>query len=233
MRIVIKISGEALKNDYNISEESLEKLYRDILEIKNGNEIIMICGGGNFWRGRNKLSINGVISDQVGMLGTVMNAIAINSYLNTKKIASSCYSAFDIPGIIKKSNINDVNKDLREGKVIVLGGGLGVPNLSTDMTTVSKAVEYNADLILMAKNIDAIYDKDPKLNGAVKIDEISHEELLNMSLKQGISSLMVLDLEALLTLAKHKIPMYVYNSNTIDSIKDVIEGRKGTRVITK
>lgn len=233
MRIVIKISGEALKNGYNISEVSLERLYRDILDIKNGNEIIMICGGGNFWRGRNKLSINGVVSDQVGMLGTVMNAIAINSYLNTKGIASSCYSAFDIPGIIKKSNINDVNKDLSEGKVIVLGGGLGVPNLSTDMTTVSKAVEYNADLILMAKNIDAIYDKDPKLNDAVKIDEISHEELLNMSLKQGISSLMVLDLEALLTLAKHKIPMYVYNSNTIDSIKDVIDGRKGTRVITK
>lgn len=233
MRIVIKISGEALKNDYNISEDTLGKLYRDILEIKKDNEIIIVCGGGNFWRGRNKLSISGVISDQVGMLGTVMNAIAINSYLNVKGISSSCYSAFDIPGIIKKSNINDVNKDLSEGKVIILGGGLGVPNLSTDMTTVSKAVEYNADLILMAKNIDAIYDKDPKFDDAVKIDEISHEELLNMSLKQGISSLMVLDLEALFTLAKHKIPMYVYNSNTIDSINDVIDGTKGTRVITK
>lgn len=233
MRIVIKVSGESLKKDYNISEDTLDKLYRDILEIKKDNEFIIVCGGGNFWRGRNKLSINGVISDQVGMLGTVMNAIAINSYLNLKGISSSCYSAFDVAGIIKKSNINDVNKDLREGKVIILGGGLGVPNLSTDMTTVSKAVEYNADLILMSKNIDAVYDKDPKLDGARKIKEISHEELLNMSLKQGISSLMVLDLEALLTLAKHKIPIYVYNSNTIDSIKDVLDGKEGTRIITK
>lgn len=233
MRIVIKVSGESLKNDYNIEEKNLEKLYRDILDIKENNEIIVVCGGGNFWRGRNKLSINKVISDQVGMLGTVMNAIAINSYLNNKGISSSCYSAFDVPGIIKKSNINDVNKDLKEGKIIVLGGGLGVPNLSTDMTTISKAVEYNAELILMAKNIDAIYDKDPKLSDAKKIDEISHEELLEMSLKQGISSLMILDLEALVELAKHKIPMHVYNSNTITSIKNVLEGKEGTRVITK
>ena len=89
MRIVIKVSGESLKKDYNISEDTLDKLYRNILEIKKDNELIIVCGGGNFWRGRNKLSINGVISDQVGMLGTVMNAIAINSYLNLKGISSS------------------------------------------------------------------------------------------------------------------------------------------------
>lgn len=233
MRIVIKVSGESLKKDYNISEENLEKIYKDILEIKKDNELIIVCGGGNFWRGRNKLSINKVISDEVGMLGTIMNAITINSYLNNKGISSSCYSAFEVPGIIKKSNINDVNKELSEGKVIILGGGLGVPNLSTDMTTVSKAIEYNADLILMSKNIDAIYDKDPKLEDAKRISEITHEELLNMSLKQGISSLMILDVEALVELAKHKIPTYVYSANVINNIEDVLKGKEGTRVITK
>ena len=119
------------------------------------------------------------------------------------------------------------------GKVIVLGGGLGVPNLSTDMTTVSKGIEYGADLILMSKNIDAIYDKDPKEEDAKKISELSHEELLKMSLNQGVSSLTVLDLEALVELVKHKIPLYVYNSGSITNIKEVLEGKSGTRVITK
>lgn len=233
MRIILKISGESLKDDYNISSESLEKIYNEVLDICVGNELIIIVGGGNFWRGRNKLEINSVISDQIGMLGTVMNALALNSYLNSKGVSSSCYSAFEVSGIIKKANINDVNKDLKEGKVIILGGGLGVPNLSTDMTTVSKGIEYNCDLILMAKNIDAIYDKDPKLDDAKKIDEISHEDLLNMSLEQGIDSLTVLDLEALVELAKSKTPLYVYNSKSITSIKEVLDGKKGTRVITK
>lgn len=233
MRIVMKISGESLKKDNNITESSLDKLYENILEIKDNNEIIIIPGGGNFWRGRNNLAINKVISDQIGMLGTIMNALAISSYLTEKGISSTCYGAFEISGLIKKSNINDVNKDLKEGKIIVLGGGLGVPNLSTDMTTVSKAIEYNADLILMSKNVDAIYDKDPKLSSANKIEKISHQELLNMSIKQGISSLTILDLEALVELAKHKTPMYVYNGAAIESIKEVLNGKKGTRVITE
>ena len=100
------------------------------------------------------------------------------------------------------------------------------------MTTVSKAVEYSADLILMAKNIDAIYDRDPKEKDAKKLDEITHEQLLEMSLKQGASSLMILDIEALAKLAKYKVPMYVYNSNMIKNIDEVLKGKEGTRVIT-
>ena len=233
MRIVLKISGEALKNGNNISEEKLEKIYKNILEIKDNNELIIVVGGGNFWRGRNKLNIQSSTSDYIGMLGTVMNALAINSYLNKKGISSSCYSAFEVLGIIKKAISTDIENDLSSGKVIILGGGLGVPNLSTDMTTISKAIEYNADLILMAKNIDAIYDKDPKYEDAKKIEEITHEELLNMSIGQGLGSLTVLDLEALVELAKHKVPMHLYNFENIDSIKEVLDGKTGTKVITK
>lgn len=232
MRIIMKISGEALKQNNNIEEEKLNKVCEEIKQITENNELIIILGGGNFWRGRNKLGINSVISDQIGMLGTIMNAIALNSYLNEKNIKSSCYSAFEIPGIIKKSNINDVTNDLKNKKVIILGGGLGVPNLSTDMTTISKAIEYEADLILMAKNVDGIYDKDPKIENAKKIEEISHSDLLEMSLKQK-TPLKVLDIEALASLNNHKIPMHVYSSKDITSIKEVIEGKKGTRVITK
>ena len=232
MRIIMKISGEALKNENNISSNNLNNLLKEIKQIKENNELILVCGGGNFWWGRNDLAIKSVISDQIGMLSTVMNAIAINSYFNENNILSTCYSAFEVSGIIKKQNVYDVEKDLKEGKIVILGGGLGIPNLSTDMTTVSKAVEYSADLILMAKNIDAIYDRDPKEKDAKKLDEITHEQLLEMSLKQGASSLMILDIEALAKLAKYKVPMYVYNSNMIKNIDEVIKGKEGTRVIT-
>ena len=232
MRIIMKISGEALKNENNISSNNLNNLLKEIKQIKENNELILVCGGGNFWRGRNDLAIKSVISDQIGMLSTVMNAIAINSYFNENNILSTCYSAFEVSGIIKKQNVYDVEKDLKEGKIVILGGGLGIPNLSTDMTTVSKAVEYSADLILMAKNIDAIYDRDPKEKDAKKLDEITHEQLLEMSLKQGASSLMILDIEALAKLAKYKVPMYVYNSNMIKNIDEVIKGKEGTRFIT-
>ena len=195
--------------------------------------MIVIPGVGNFWRGRNELSINKVISDQIGMLGTIMNSLAISSYLNERGVSSVCYGAFDVSGIIKKANLNDINNDLKDGKVIILGGGLGVPNFSTDMTTVSKAIEYNADLILMSKNIDAVYDQDPSNPFAKKIEKISHQELLDISLKQGISSLTILDLEALVELVKYKIPVYIYSANSVNNIKEVLEGKKGTRVITE
>lgn len=232
MRIIMKISGESLKNDTNISYDNLEKLYDEIKDIAVSNELIIVVGGGNFWRGRNKLDIDGVVSDQIGMLGTVMNALAINSFLNKKQIKSSCYSAFEISGFIKKATFFEIDSELKSGKVIVLGGGLGVPNLSTDMTTVSKAIEYNCDLILMSKNVDGVYDKDPKLGDANKIDEISHENLLNLSLKQGLSSLMILDIEALIELTKHKIPMYIYSFKDAKNINEVLEGKRGTRIIS-
>lgn len=232
MRIIMKISGEALKNENNISEESLTKIFTIVKQLTKKHEVILVCGGGNFWRGRNNLKINNIISDQIGMMSTIMNALAINSYLNENKVSSKCYSAFEIPGIIRKDNILKVNKELKEGNVIILGGGLGIPNLSTDTTTISKAIEYQADLILMAKNIDAIYSKDPKEQDAQKIKEITHEQLLNISIKQGISSLMILDIEALSKLAKYKIPMYVYNPNLIKDINDVLKGKTGTKVIS-
>ena len=139
----------------------------------------------------------------------------------------------ELIGIIKKGTPYEIENDLKNKKVVVFGGGLGIPNLTTDMTTVSKAIEYKADAILMAKSIDAIYDRDPKEEGAQKIKEISHEELLNMSLKQGVDSLMVMDLEALSSLVKNKMPLYVYSSSKINSVKEVLENKEGTRVITK
>lgn len=231
MRIVLKVSGESLKGANNIDQTAMDKIYNEIIDISKNNELIIVVGGGNFWRGRNNLSINSNTSDYIGMLGTIMNSIALASYLNKKGTSATCYSAFEINGIIKKAT-TEVETDLKNNKIVVLGGGLGVPNLSTDMTTVSKAIEYNADLILMAKNIDGVYDKDPKLPGAKKIDQMTHEELLKKSLAQGITSLMILDVEALVELAKHKIPLYIYEARKIKTIDEVINGTSGTKIIS-
>lgn len=232
MRLVLKISGESLKNIDNIDSDNLKNICGEIKELSQKGELIIITGGGNFHRGRASLNIARATSDYIGMLGTIMNILAISSYLDKIGVPNEAYSAFDIPGIIEKGNYKKIENDLKNKKVILFGGGLGTPNLSTDMTATSKALEYNADAILMSKNIDGVYDKDPKLTNAKKIDKLTHEELLNISFESGLSNLMILDPEALVSLAKHKISLYIYNYKDVKDIEDIFSGKVGTRVIS-
>ena len=232
MRVVLKISGESLSGNGCIDSLMLDRVLAQVKELSLDNEVILVVGGGNFWRGRNDLNINKVVSDNIGMLATVMNGMAISSYLNNNGIKSRCYGSFDVSGMVERENVSSVLDDLSNGFVVVFGGGLGVPNLSTDMTTISKAISYDASLILMAKNVDGVYDKDPRKFDAKKFDVLTHQELFDLSIKQGTSSLMILDIEALAALVKHKIPMYIYNSSDVDSLNDVIEGKVGTKVVS-
>lgn len=232
MRVVLKISGESLSGNGCIDSLMLDRVFTQVKELSLDNEVILVVGGGNFWRGRNDLNINKVVSDNIGMLATVMNGMAISSYLNECGIKSRCYGSFDVSGMVLRENVSSVLDDLSNGYVVVFGGGLGVPNLSTDMTTVSKAISYDADFILMAKNVDGVYDKDPKKFDAKKFDILTHQELFDLSIKQGASSLMILDIEALAALVKHKIPMYIYNSSDINNLNDVIDGKVGTKVVS-
>lgn len=232
MRVVLKISGESLSGNGCIDSLMLDRVLTQVKELSLDNEVILVVGGGNFWRGRNDLNINKVVSDNIGMLATVMNGMAISSYLNECGIKSRCYGSFDVSGMVERENVSSVLSDLSNGYVVVFGGGLGVPNLSTDMTTISKAISYDASLILMAKNVDGVYDKDPKKFDAKKFDVLTHQELFDLSIKQGASSLMILDIEALAALVKHKIPMYIYNSSDVNSLNDVIDGKVGTKVVS-
>ncbi len=232
MRVVLKISGESLSGNGCIDSLMLDRVLAQVKELSLDNEVILVVGGGNFWRGRNDLNINKVVSDNIGMLATVMNGMAISSYLNECGIKSRCYGSFDVSGMVERENVSSVLDDLSNGYVVVFGGGLGVANLSTDMTTVSKAISYDASLILMAKNVDGVYDKDPRKFDAKKFDVLTHQELFDLSIKQGASSLMILDIEALAALVKHKIPMYIYNSSDVNSLNDVIDGKVGTKVVS-
>ena len=114
MRIVLKVSGESLKGNFNLDKDKLETIYNEVKEISKHNELLIVVGGGDFWRGRNNLGIDNSISDYIGMLGTIMNALAIESYLNTKGISASSYSTFEVSGVIKKSIKSDILNDLKK-----------------------------------------------------------------------------------------------------------------------
>ena len=229
----MKISGESLKNEELLSNDMLDKVFNDIKDLQTSNhQLILILGGGNFWRGRINCDISNPISDRIGMLATVMNGLALNDYLNKKGIISSVYSAFNIEGFVEKYNYNKVLNDLNNNKVVILSGGLGIPNFSADMNTVEKAIEFNADIILMSKNIDAIYDKNPKEKDAKKYNVITHEELLNNQIKYGINHQAVIDIEAMITLCKYKIPIYLYGTKSNFNLKDLDNNETGTKVIS-
>lgn len=233
MRIVLKISGESLKGEKSLDNECLNNVYKQIKNIKKDNELIIVIGGGNFWRGRNGLDIKSETSDYIGMMGTIMNSVALTSYLKSKNMEAVCYSALKVEKVAEKEDKEKIEKDLKDGKIVVLGGGCGTPGYSTDMTTITKAIDYNADTILMAKNIDGVYDKDPKKEKATMIKEMTHQQLLELSRNQGEGALTILDMEALILLNEHKIPVYIYKSGIKEDITKVLNGEIGTKIISK
>lgn len=232
MNIVLKISGEALKDENNISTLMLTRVLNDVKYIQSkGYNVILVCGGGNFWRGRNKLDIDNSISDEIGMLATDMNALAISSFFNKNNIKTKVYSTFEIENFIPKYTKEKALEDLNENYVVVLGGGLGRPFISTDLATVTRAYELNSDMIIMAKNIDAVYDKDPKLEGARRYSVISHKELLDNQNKMGKDTLGVMDYEALLFIEKTKPTIYLYNAKNENGVIDILNGRNPGTII--
>lgn len=232
MNIVLKVSGEALKEESSLSNKMLSKVLNDVKYIKSkGHNVIIIPGGGNFWRGRNKLDIDNAISDEIGMLSTDMNALAIGSFLNNNNINTKVYSTFLIENFIEKYDKEKTLNDLNNNYVVVLGGGLGRPFISTDLTTVTRANELNSDMIIMAKNIDYVYDKDPKEDGAKRYEIISHKELLDNQNKVGKEKTGVMDYEALLYINKTKPTIYLYNAKNENGIIDILNGKNPGTII--
>ncbi len=209
----MKISGESLKDETsNISDKMLDSVFGDVKKlVECNNQVVLVLGGGNFFRGRNKVNLDKATLDYMGMLSTVINALAVTNYLNNHGIKSVSYSMVEIPGIVEKFNYEKVKQDITSS-VIVLSGGIATPNFTTDMVTIEKAIELSCDMILMAKNIDGIYDGDPNKGSAKKFDKMTHEDLINLQIKNGIDSMGVMDFEAISMLYKHKIPLYLYSN---------------------
>ncbi len=219
-RVLLKLSGEALGNGKGIYDpEYLEGLAEEIKDIvASGVSVAIVVGGGNLIRGRifEELGFDRIAADKMGMMSTVMNAIALENVLLDHHVKAKALSALDIEGCEKYDPIKSRNY-LSEGIVTIFGGGVSQPYFSTDSTAVLRAIENKCDVILMAKNgTDGVYDSDPSINkDAKKYQEISYDELLEKGLK-------VIDLTAAAMAKEYRKECLVFNMNQKGNIKKAI-----------
>ena len=194
-----------------------------------GVQVAIVVGGGNIWRGgRQGAKMNRSRADHMGMLATVINALALQQGFEEVGAESVVMTAIDMERIADPFTQRDAVKNLEEGKIVIFGGGTGCPYFSTDTGAVLRAAEINADALLKATNVDGIYDKDPKKHtDAVKIDEITYLDVLNKKLN-------VMDTTATTLCMDNEIPIVVFDINEHGNLKKVVEGETiGTIVKNK
>ena len=182
-RVLLKLSGEALAGDKHMGfdEPTVTKVAKQVKEIVDaGLEVSIVIGGGNFWRGRSSENIDRTKADQIGMLATVMNCIYVSEIFRSVGMKTQILTPFACGAFTKLFSKDRVNKYFEKGIVSFFAGGTGHPYFSTDTATVLRAIEIEADVILLAKSIDGVYDSDPKTNpDAKKYDEISIQEVID------------------------------------------------------
>ncbi|MCF0134796.1 MAG: UMP kinase [Lachnospiraceae bacterium] len=222
-RIILKISGEALSGStgFGLDLETTRGVAAQIKAAKElGVQIGVVIGGGNFWRGRSSEGIDRVKADQIGMLGTVMNAIYVSEVFRTMGMDTSVYVPYAIGLYAEIFNKDKAVRDLEAGKVVFFAGGTGHPFFSTDMGVALRAVETECDAIFMAKNIDGVYDSDPALNpNAKKYDNLTYQEMLAQCLK-------VIDLPAAAFCMENKMPAVLFGLKEENSISRAVSGEK-------
>jgi len=186
-RVLLKVSGEALsaEDGKGLSPEKLKNVAKDIKALRKlGVEVGIVCGGGNFWRGRTSGDMDRALADHIGMLATCMNGLALKDALKNAGVDARLLTAIAMPTVAETYNINRARTLLDRGVVVILAGGTGNPFFTTDTGAALRAIEIKADVILLAKNIDGVYDSDPNINPkAKKFDKISHTEVLEKDLK--------------------------------------------------
>ena len=228
-RIILKLSGEALAGEKHtgFDEATVTVVAKQVKQLTDaGTQVGIVIGGGNFWRGRTSETIDRTKADQIGMLATVMNCIYVSEIFRSVGMMTQILTPFECGAFTKLFSKDRVNKYFTKGIVCFFAGGTGHPYFSTDTATVLRAVEIEADGILLAMAIDGVYDKDPKTNpDAVKYDEVSIQEVIDKKLA-------VVDLTASIMCMENKMPMYVFGLNEENSIVKAISGKfSGTKVI--
>ena len=227
-RVLLKLSGEALAGEKKtgFDEATVIEVAKQIREIsKEGLEIGIVIGGGNFWRGRTSETIDRNKAEQIGMLATVMNCIYVSDICRYLGMKTQIYTPFVCGAFTDLYSKDAVEESFAQGKIVFFAGGTGHPYFSTDTATVLRAVEIEAEAILLAKAVDGIYDSDPKTNpNAVKYDEISIEEVV-------AKKLAAMDLTASIMCMEQKMPMLVFALDEKDSIINTVHGKfTGTKV---
>ncbi len=186
-RVLLKLSGEALAGEqhFGINEDMTRKVAAQVKEVVDaGVEVAVVVGGGNFWRGRSSQHMDRATADYVGMMATVMNAIALQDAFESAGIPTRVQTALEIREVAEPYIRRKALRHLEKGRVVIFGAGTGSPFFSTDTTAALRAAEINAEVILFAKNIDAVYSDDPLKNpDAVRYTSLTHSEVLEKDLK--------------------------------------------------
>ncbi len=227
-RVLLKLSGEALAGEKKtgFDEATCIAVAKQVKElVDDGIQVSIVIGGGNFWRGRTSETIDRTKADQIGMLATVMNCIYVSEIFRYVGMNTQILTPFECGSFTKLFSKDRANKYLNKGIVTFFAGGTGHPYFSTDTATVLRAIETEADVILLAKAIDGVYDSDPKTNpDAKKYDVVSIQEVLDKKLQ-------VIDLAATILCMENKMPMMVFGLNEENSIVETVKGNfNGTKV---
>lgn len=226
-RMLLKLSGEALAGSKKtgFDEETVRKVALQVKELTEDTQIGIVIGGGNFWRGRSSENIDRTKADQIGMLATVMNCIYVSEIFRSSGMETEILTPFVCGSFTKLFSKDKANKYFRQGKVVFFAGGTGHPYFSTDTGVVLRAVEVDADVILLAKVVDGVYDADPRNDPkARKYDEVSIDEVIEKNLQ-------VVDMTASIMARENKMPMWVFGLNGENSIVNAVKGKfTGTKV---
>ncbi|KKC29608.1 uridylate kinase [Caldanaerobacter subterraneus subsp. pacificus DSM 12653] len=220
-RVVLKISGEALAGDkeFGIDFNVVNRIADEIKEVRDlGVQIGLVVGGGNIWRGRDAVGMDRTTADHMGMLATVINALALQDALEQRGVPTRVQTAIEMRAIAEPYIRRRAIRHLEKGRVVIFAAGTGNPFFSTDTAASLRAAEIDAEVILLAKKVDGVYDKDPlKHKDAVKFKELSYLDVLNKGLG-------VMDSTATSLCMDNKIPIIVFDLTTYGNIKKVVMG---------
>lgn len=222
-RVLLKISGEALAGSdrFGINEEMLKRVAVQIKAVRSmGVEVAVVVGGGNFWRGRTSKSMDRATADYMGMLATVMNSMALQDAFEAEGIPTRVQTAIEMREVAEPYVRRKAMSHLEHGKVVIFGAGTGNPFFSTDTTAALRAAEIDAEVILLAKKVDAVYSADPELDpNAVKYDSLTHKEVLEKDLK-------VMDSTAASLCRDNNIAIHVFALSDEENVMKAVCGEK-------
>ena len=227
-RVLLKLSGEALSNEggFGLNFEKIKKVCEQIkILTEMGVQTAIVVGGGNFWRGRSGDNMDRTRADHMGMLATTINALAILDTLESLNVPTRVQTGIEMKQIAEPYIRNKAIRHLEKGRVVIFGCGTGNPFFSTDTAASLRAAEIDAEVILLAKNVDGVYSADPNIDpNAVRYDNIKYIDVLNKGLK-------VMDSTAISLCMDNDIPIEVFGLNKPENIIKVIMGEKiGTYV---
>ena len=222
-RVLLKISGEALAGESGsgIDFATVEHIVKQVVELHNeGVEIGIVVGGGNFWRGRQGTNMDRVTADHMGMIATIMNSLALQDAIEKKGVPVRVQTALTIPSVAEPFILRKALRHFECGRIVIFACGTGNPYFSTDSGAALRAIEIKADVLLMAKNVDGVYDSDPKTNpDAKKNESISYMDVMNRNLN-------VMDFTSITLCMENRIPIVAFGLGSENGLIKAAHGEK-------